>query len=48
MPWPLEPVPAAAISQLVASILLAIAMVIVSVVFWKKKTEQKKDGKKLK
>ena len=34
-PWPLEPVPAAAIGQLVASILLAALMIFVSVSFIK-------------
>jgi len=33
-PWPLEPVPAVAIGQLVASVLLAIMMVIVSLSLW--------------
>lgn len=34
-PWPLEPIPAAAIGQLVASDLLAILMIIVSIFFIK-------------
>ena len=33
-PWPWEPVPAAAIGQLVGSVVLAIMMVIVSISFW--------------
>lgn len=33
-PWPLEPVPAAAISQLIASVILAAMMVIVSISLW--------------
>lgn len=35
-PWPLEPVPAAAIGQLVASDILALLMVIVTVALYKK------------
>ncbi|MFI3200666.1 MAG: hypothetical protein R3Y54_03945 [Eubacteriales bacterium] len=34
-PWPLEPVPWAAIMQLVTSVLLALAMTIVSVKLWR-------------
>jgi hypothetical protein len=34
-PWPLEPVPAAAIGQLVASIILASSMVFVALRLWK-------------
>jgi hypothetical protein len=33
-PWPLEPIPAAAIGQLVASDVLAILMVFMSIKFW--------------
>lgn len=33
-PWPLEPIPAAAIGQLVASDVLAILMVFISIKFW--------------
>ncbi len=35
-PWPLEPVPAAAIGQLIGSVTLALFMLIVTVYFWKK------------
>ncbi len=35
-PWPLEPIPAAAIGQLVASDILALLMVIVTVTLYKK------------
>ncbi len=35
-PWPLEPVPAAAIGQLVVSDILALLMVIVTVTLYKK------------
>jgi len=34
-PWPLQPIPAAAIGQLVASVVLAVMMIIVSVSFTK-------------
>ncbi len=34
-PWPLEPIPAAAIGQLIASNLLAVLMVVVSVCFYR-------------
>ena len=33
-PWPMEPVPAVAIGQLLASVVLAIMMVVVSVSLW--------------
>jgi len=33
-PWPLEPIPAAAIGQLIASVSLALMMVIVTVILW--------------
>jgi hypothetical protein len=41
-PWPLEPVPAAAIAQLISSVMLAVFMVIVTVVFWKNRKVHKK------
>ncbi len=34
-PWPMEPIPAAAIVQLIGSVVLAAIMVIVSLNFWK-------------
>ncbi len=34
-PWPLQPIPAAAIGQLIASVVLAVMMIIVSVSFTK-------------
>lgn len=43
-PWPLEPIPAAAIGQLVVSDILALLMVIVTVMLYKKKKEN--DGKR--
>lgn len=36
-PWPLEPIPAAAIGQLVGSVTLALSMIVVTVYFWKKR-----------
>lgn len=35
-PWPLEPIPAAAIGQLVGSVSLALLMMIVTIYFWVK------------
>ncbi len=35
-PWPLEPVPAAAIGQLIGSVTLALMMIIVTINLWKK------------
>ena len=40
-PWPLQPIPAAAIGQLVASDVLAVMMVVVSVYFIKGLTRQR-------
>ncbi|HHT66984.1 MAG TPA: hypothetical protein GX010_01985 [Erysipelotrichaceae bacterium] len=34
MPWPLEPIPAAAIGQLIGSIVLAVLMVVVTILLW--------------
>ncbi|MGI6608312.1 MAG: hypothetical protein ACOX1F_04955 [Erysipelotrichaceae bacterium] len=39
-PWPLEPIPAAAIGQLVGSVVLALLMVIVTVGLWKKRNSE--------
>lgn len=36
-PWPLEPIPAAAIGQLVGSVALAVMMVIVTIYLWRKR-----------
>lgn len=46
-PWPLEPVPAAAIAQLISSVMLAVFMVIVTVVFWKNRKVHKKGESKV-
>ncbi len=43
-PWPLEPVPAAAIGQLVASDVLALLMVIVTVMLYKKRKATDGEG----
>ncbi len=36
-PWPLEPIPSAAIGQLIGSVGLALLMLITTVYFWKKR-----------
>ncbi|MGI6337492.1 MAG: hypothetical protein ACOXZM_10745 [Eubacteriales bacterium] len=36
-PWPLEPIPAAAIGQLIGSVILALSMLIVTGYFWNKR-----------
>lgn len=36
-PWPLEPIPAAAIGQLIGSVALALSMLIVTGYFWNKR-----------
>ena len=46
-PWPLEPVPAVAIGQLVVSVVLTIAMIFVSVGFVKELFNERKAEKKL-
>jgi len=43
-PWPLQPIPAAAIGQLVASDVLAVMMVVVSVCFIKELRRKKADS----
>lgn len=40
-PWPLEPVPAAAIGQLIGSVTLALMMIIVTINLWKKRHAKK-------
>ena len=40
-PWPLEPIPAAAVGQLIAADVLAILMVFMSVNFWLAKKREK-------
>ena len=40
-PWPLEPVPAAAIGQLVAAVVLALMMLIVTISLWKNRREKR-------
>lgn len=40
-PWPLEPVPAAAIGQLIGSVLLALMMVFVSLSLWQARRKKK-------
>lgn len=39
-PWPLEPVPAAAIGQLIGSVTLALMMIIVTINLWKKSMQK--------
>lgn len=43
-PWPLDPIPAAAIGQLVASDVLALLMVIVTVMLYKKQKANNSEG----
>ncbi|MCR5435692.1 MAG: hypothetical protein K6E97_01355 [Treponema sp.] len=43
-PWPLQPIPAAAIGQLVASDVLAVMMVVVSVCFIKELRRKRESG----
>ncbi len=40
-PWPLEPIPAAAIGQLIGSVTLALSMLIVTAYFWNKRKTYK-------
>ena len=42
-PWPLEPVPAAAIGQLIGSVVQALLMSIVTIKLWKTKAKKQKE-----
>jgi len=44
-PWPLEPVPAAAIGQLIGAVVLALMMVIVTIILWKKRSVKRQTEK---
>ncbi|NLZ37626.1 MAG: hypothetical protein GX897_09180 [Clostridiales bacterium] len=40
-PWPLEPVPAAAIGQLIGALVLAVLMMVVTVSLWRERSKTK-------